>query len=1262
MFFACMNSFLIFSSDGKGESKNDLQQVVIDTLMNESTTPIGSLFASGVRTNVRKNLYADALVLIAARHPDRLGNAVKRVIASDDGALDRLPVFFLKKFATSPHVAELCLHKDRLMALMQEFMHYRMQQLTPQIHDIGSDCLVEDADRLFLSVLQRKKILSLPDLWTAVAFSPVVSELPAARCFRASLLTHFAREGQEETKLLLQSGDKHCQDLLNDHLFWKQCGRYPALYNFFLGSSLPITINPLICLLKDRPVELLALLNSVFDSRFIKHEWLLDPLVPDGITVVEKIAREYPVLVEKIFHYLFSLKSADLDGQDRLDYQLVNLFNIAIEKKACEEVAAQNLLAIFTTRDRYHSKDLFNCLSVPAVDFLISFVQKKVDDPAIPLCIFELSTFFEDIDHIAIGRDELFALLAFAKQQVVGKIASNFGNYQQMLNILRDGVQSPMFANYFIFQDVYVHGLIQMGSLFFNHDQFMLSAAEELGEYFQSFLKKMHAIPQQYKRFHFAVAEKMISSLANNVAVILHGTDAQKDDSVTDLVKLYQLCGDNTCKDILNLKKVIIRKLRDYADALRTKEFHTSVLGAVLPTQSSVLSTISLFKEVFESDKAALVFFSQMLRAELHESALSSLTWSTQDLERRAAILQCVKQVLPEFMIDVVSNRVEHYTHYGLKTSLDLFSYLELIDPEVIRSYALKMSIKDRENLWYAILRDAQLSSEFWGRLSVVLERMYGTVERGYIVLTQSLGLSMSDDLYSSLTRQHFLVRQKIKNYLLTTRPEILLNAIYQQVASYLAVPDMRVDEFSTYVNSLDASLRSQAFNNPHQLQTLFSRVDSEHFGLLQVLIDGGLSFDCRSDGNRTALMEAVERGDKMMFEFLIAGGANITLADDTDKTVFDYALRLLDYDFYVDSLTPVYDDAGTYQLDIAALMKLQDRIKLRSFFVEALARSNPDLINRLSSAERLSPFVRWCLSISSYFLDEEDAVNDFIEDDMKQVFDDLCRHGMDLFLTNVHGFFAFDIADELSLIRLRDHVCHAAYSRGDYISEQEAMEIAHEFFKRGFPIEQIDACGRQVRLLFHGKDYYKKLRSEIVDLLNGYASSATHVLPVTISADSIIDASGNGSFMTYESYLLLVAHGMLHQVIKTQLHDDAADILALKREVGSVALYVQKLIATRKKTDESNLLITFEDYPCKDVFSQEGLRVSLSSCMELLAITQPSVSKDSVVKALSSSQSLQEALVALACLSTVEIEGYLDLFNHGLVDLEMIMHLANNR
>ncbi len=130
----------------------------------------------------------------------------------------------------------------------------------------------------------------------------------------------------------------------------------------------------------------------------------------------------------------------------------------------------------------------------------------------------------------------------------------------------------------------------------------------------------------------------------------------------------------------------------------------------------------------------------------------------------------------------------------------------------------------------------------------------------------------------------------------------------------------------------------------------------------------------------------------------------------------------------------------------------------------------------------------------------------------------------------------------------------------------------------------------------------------------------------------SIIDASVNSSFMTYESYWLLVAYGMLHQIIKTQLHDDVADLLALKREVDSVALHVQKLIAARKKTDESNLLITFEDYPCKDVFSQEGFRVLLSSCMEFLAITQPSISKDRVVKALSSSQSLQEALLALAC------------------------------
>lgn len=433
-------------------------------------------------------------------------------------------------------------------------------------------------------------------------------------------------------------------------------------------------------------------------------------------------------------------------------------------------------------------------------------------------------------------------------------------------------------------------------------------------------------------------------------------------------------------------------------------------------------------------------------------------------------------------------------------------------------------------------------------------------------------------------------------------------------------------------ISQLKPEFATAVLNLSHGGSLLVSHFKTpQHIALLPHLITAGLDINARGTHQQTALMQSVLRRNYATAEALMHHGARLDLVDDNDRTIIDIVLL--------------------------PLMPSDTRkLLLRTFLTK-----EPMLANRLSTDERLTPLMRFAKCHIERLQSSEDVQSMVgpLQEFMCDIIQECMLHGCSLAPESLYHVNLADIAHLGGLPQVCEFVAERLYAsspdeQDPYISHSEALAIFNE---RCSTLENVDlmrSLQHKFAQLFT-YDHTKIRRSVVLQAIADILSSGDASVPVR-DGNRIIDADGNGSLVTFDSYRQMVVTQTLHRMFNRTIE------LGQMQEVDSLAHYLCALKARRLHAgaSSSDQQLTFDDYPVRDPLTLDGFIISLHELRTLLSMTQRCPIHALISNAFQNEGSLRDACLATGIVED-EVQSLCELYRQGMVNLATVRHVVES-
>lgn len=424
-------------------------------------------------------------------------------------------------------------------------------------------------------------------------------------------------------------------------------------------------------------------------------------------------------------------------------------------------------------------------------------------------------------------------------------------------------------------------------------------------------------------------------------------------------------------------------------------------------------------------------------------------------------------------------------------------------------------------------------------------------------------------------------------------------------------------------------------FMTPQNIQALMANISLEHEQVLQVvnhprrgrlllgmvpnpttipqLVALGFSLEARGTHQQTALMQACQIGNIPVIQGLLAAGAHQLSLDDAGNTAAYHAAVL--------SSTPMLN-----------------RVRILSFF-------STECLNYQAGPERKTVLM-------------EVVMGNLSQAEKMVLVQALVAQGVRVDLETIYGQTAVDMAYTLGLEQLATLLRGHLYADPDFIDRGQALEMLQpQIGKYSQQAPEVEHIQLQLQRLFPNP-YSKVRKQRIEQILQASEQGASSALGATnaLPTDRIIDASGRGDFMTYQSYVNLRLTNSLHQYLRQSLSTIAE--LPPMVEIENFAQYLEQIVLQRPNRTESSLEL--DDIPSVDPITQDSLTCSIPHMHDLLtSIGTRNEAWRCLHEGLSNPERFIEMLENITGVDQSEKEEWVSLYHQGKVSLQMVHAVA---
>jgi ankyrin repeat protein len=360
---------------------------------------------------------------------------------------------------------------------------------------------------------------------------------------------------------------------------------------------------------------------------------------------------------------------------------------------------------------------------------------------------------------------------------------------------------------------------------------------------------------------------------------------------------------------------------------------------------------------------------------------------------------------------------------------------------------------------------------------------------------------------------------------------------------------------FAKIISSIREPYKTAFIRHRGTGQLLLAKIELHNLPLIETLIAHGADINARGTHRQTALMQAILRNNLPCMLKLLDLGADVSLIDDSDRTVVDFTLL---------------------RQNIPALCYIADR--------------HPHLLNRQSTAQRLTPFVRHLLDYQGMEISTDQ------EKMLLRIGLILTQRGFDPIIETLYGENTADIAHRMHLEELCKGISSVMYdkdaSEDCYLNAGQGLDFLKSLTKNRSVIFMHNLSELKKRLYKYEHTHIRQsvLHEELQKIEAGPQEASPK-----IDDEAIVDSNQNGSFMTFASYNNLCMNGILH----TMPTHATAPAGGMKPARPTLAAYLLELAAKKGRHE-----LTLDDYPVIDPATLEGFQISHAEFKELLDAT----------------------------------------------------------
>lgn len=585
---------------------------------------------------------------------------------------------------------------------------------------------------------------------------------------------------------------------------------------------------------------------------------------------------------------------------------------------------------------------------------------------------------------------------------------------------------------------------------------------------------------------------------------------------------------------------------------------------------------------------------------------------------------------------------------FALHLHLVLNADLSLIDQQA-DFYIQSNRIKDRLGASYALLAQKLASKPYLERFDVLSYMAWSLIQlmpcneeyikrfaealkkaqleagigRYIAPLSFYIYPCFSQHILTNLPLPQELDRRRIADYIETVMPLVSYDMAFEELLRNIRTDQLSESYGQRSIQNLKPDKAAAVLNLPYEggflLPVFLHNIRSQL--LFPLLVHAGFNINARGKHEQTALMQCAMRGNIAMFDALMHHGADGLLVDDASRTVVDYIFisSRLSHDQRKDLLNRVL----VYQPQLAAIV---------------------------ATTEGLSP-------VMNYIKIHQELNLSHTEEQMIEYIDILINRGVSIQAQTIYGLTAVDMAYAAHLNQLGHYLAERLYAQdasdtNRYITYAQALEIFNQECASLTDLQVVERMRDQLTALYRF-EHTRVRTNTVIDEIRQNLTTATQVVNDPYAQQRVIDADGNGSFISFSSYRQLVLTNTLHRAFKQAIRPDAFV------EIPSLAAYL--LMLGQQRNSLNNGLLSFDHYPSLDPVTQEGLQITLTEFNALLAVTEPGTIRDIVQDAFTSADNLAAAM-RTARIHSNEIAEALELYiSHGRVDLSCVRLLVES-
>lgn len=415
-------------------------------------------------------------------------------------------------------------------------------------------------------------------------------------------------------------------------------------------------------------------------------------------------------------------------------------------------------------------------------------------------------------------------------------------------------------------------------------------------------------------------------------------------------------------------------------------------------------------------------------------------------------------------------------------------------------------------------------------------------------------------------------------------------------------------DFFRRIIESINERDRAAFIRHRGAGQLLLAEISHENLPLIDILVANGADINARGTHQQTALMQAILKNNFLCMHKLLALGADTTLTDDADRTIFDFALL---------------------SNNIQIILHLADRY--------------PELANRRSTPQQLTPFIRHLLNHQTI------PMNADVESALIYIGLQLIHRGFNPAIETLYGENTADVAHRMNLDELCTRISSIMYASAPasdrYLDPQEGLDFLKSQTKNRDVAFMAKLSQLKKRLY---KYEHTRVKQSVLYAELKKIETAPEEMPEAIDDECIVDSNQAGSFMTYGSYNDLCMNGILHTIPQ---HAAAAGSMQPARP--TLAAYLLRLVEKKGRHE-----LALDDYPVVDPVSLEGFLISHTAFRELLDATKECPMKAQLYGCVRSKAHLA-SLLEKTPMAAHQAPEALELFDQQKVNLEVVRKIV---